>query len=99
MGDKLLLNFGFKDQHKFIISHVKKLLQSGHGNVWCVSVPKWCQSVVDEDFGVFKDTLENLNTRMTTSRRTLTGILSKNSKTFAGSFQYDKQVKEPQLWA
>ena len=23
MGDKLLLNFGIKDQHKFIISHVK----------------------------------------------------------------------------
>ena len=86
MGDKLLLNFGIKDQHKFMISHVKKLLQSHHGNVQCVSVPRWCQSVMDEDFGVFKDTLENLNTRMTTSRRTINRYFVKKFKNLFEEF-------------
>ena len=34
----------------------------------------------DEDVRALKDALENLNTRKSTSRRTLTGILSKNSE-------------------
>ena len=33
----------------------------------------------NEDAGACKDALENLHTRKITSRRTLTGILSKNS--------------------
>ena len=63
-------------------------------NVRCVSVPRWCQSVMNEDVGAVKDSLENLNTQKSTSRRTLTGILLKNSKTCAGSSQYNKQVKK-----
>ena len=34
----------------------------------------------DEDVRALKDALENLNTRHSTSRRILTGILSKNSE-------------------
>ena len=34
----------------------------------------------DEDVRALKDALENLNTRNSTSRRILTGILPKNSK-------------------
>ena len=36
----------------------------------------------NEDVSALKDTLENLNTRNSTSRRILTGILSKNSENF-----------------
>ena len=35
---------------------------------------------MDEDIRALKDALENLNTRKSTSRRILTGILSKNSE-------------------
>ena len=37
MGDKLLLNFGLKFPHFFIMSHVK--LPNCHGNVSNISVP------------------------------------------------------------
>ena len=37
-------------------------------------------NVMNEDARVYKDALENLNTQKSTSRRILTGILSKNSK-------------------
>ena len=35
---------------------------------------------MNEDVRAQKDTLENLNTRKSTSRRNLTGILSKNAE-------------------
>ena len=35
---------------------------------------------MNEDVGELKDALGNLNTRKSTSRRILTGILSKNSE-------------------
>ena len=48
-----------------------------------VSVPRWQQSflknVTNEDTKALKDALENLNTQMSTSRRILSGIFSKNS--------------------
>ena len=37
-------------------------------------------NVMNEDVRAQKDALENLNTRKSTSRRILTGILSKNSE-------------------
>ena len=49
-----------------------------------VSVPRWQQSflknVTNEDVKALKDALENLNTQMSTSRRILSGIFSKNSE-------------------
>ena len=49
-----------------------------------VSVPRWRQSflknVTNEDVKALKDALENLNTQMSTSRRILSGIFSKNSE-------------------
>ena len=51
-----------------------------------VSVPRWQQSflknVTNEDVKALKDTLENLNTQMSTSRRILSGIVSKNSENY-----------------
>ena len=38
------------------------------------------QNAMNEDVRAQKDALENLNTRKSTSRRILTGILSKNSE-------------------
>ena len=51
-----------------------------------VSVPRWQQSflknVTNEDVKALKDALENLNTQMSTSRRILSGIFSKNSENY-----------------
>ena len=51
-----------------------------------VSVPRWQQSflknVTNEDAKALKDALENLNTQMSTSRRILSGIFSKNSENY-----------------
>ena len=51
-----------------------------------VSVPRWQQSflknVTNEDAKVLKDALENLNTQMSTSRRILSSIFSKNSENY-----------------
>ena len=45
-------------------------------------VPRWQQSflknVTNEDVKALKDALENLNTQMSTSRKILSGIFSKN---------------------
>ena len=82
MVDILLLDFGAKFLQLFIISHVK--LQNCHDNLVYVSVPRWWQSfknVRNEDFRALKDALENLNTRKSTSRAILSGILSQKSET------------------
>ena len=82
MVDKLLLNFGAKFQQLLIISQVK--LQNCHDNLPYVSIPRWWQSfknVRNEDVRALKDALENLNTRKSTSRAILSGILSQKSKT------------------
>ena len=82
MVDILLLDFGAKFLQLFIISHVK--LQNCHDNLLYVSVPRWWQSfknVRNEDFRALKDALENLNTRKSTSRAILSGILSQKSET------------------
>ena len=82
MVDKLLLNFGAKFQQLFIISHVK--LQNCHDNLPYASVPRWWQSfknVRNEDVRALKDALENLNTRKSTSRAILSGILPQKSET------------------
>ena len=51
-----------------------------------VSVPRWQQSflknVTNEDVKALKDALENLNTKMSTSRSILSGIFSKNSENY-----------------
>ena len=81
MGDELLLNFGSKFQRSFTISHVR--LQYYHGNLLYISVPRWQQSffknVMNEAVRALKYALEKLNSQMSTSRRILSGIMSKNS--------------------
>ena len=82
MVDILLLDFGAKFLELFIISHVK--LQNCHDNLLYISVPRWWQSfknVRNEDVRALKDALENLNTRKSTSRAILSGILSQKSGT------------------
>ena len=56
-------------------------LQNCHGNVSYVSVPRRGQSFKtgNEDVTALKDALENLNTRKSTSRWILTGVLSQNN--------------------
>ena len=59
-------------------------LQNCHGNIPYTSAPRWRQSFKilykNEDIRAFKDALENLDTRKSTPRKILTGILLKNSE-------------------
>ena len=59
-------------------------LQNCHGNIPYVSAPRWRQSFKilynNEDVRALKDAVENLETRKSTPRKILTGILSKNSE-------------------
>ena len=43
---------------------------------------KFLKNVTNEDAKALKDALENLNTQMSTSRRILSGIFSKNSENY-----------------
>ena len=50
---------------------------------YCTFVRLSAKDVTNEDVKALKDVLENLNTQMSTSRRILSGILSKNSENYA----------------
>ena len=82
MGDKLLLNFDAKFQRKLIIYTCKRTkLQWQRSVRFSAKMASRFQNVMNKDVRALRDDLENLNTRKRTSRRILSGILSKNSQT------------------
>ena len=82
IGDKLILNFGAKfvpHDNLYFTYEITKLPWQPSVRFRVKMATKF-QNVMNEDARVWKDALENLNTRKSTSRRILTGVLSKHSE-------------------